>query len=76
MQGTEQMLTADIHNKENTKMMNMHDFHKRITSPSNRKDPYLDALATIRLASKKELGALASNLDWQIWGAAPEPEKA
>jgi hypothetical protein len=58
-------------------MLNMQDFRKLLSNASEKKDPYLDALAAISSVSKTELGALASNLDWQIWGApTPEPEKA
>jgi hypothetical protein len=57
-------------------MLNMQNFRKLLSNSSERKDPYVDALAAITLVNKKELSALASDLEWQIWGApTAQPEK-
>ena len=56
-------------------MLSMQNFHKSLFNTSARKDSYLNTLTMITQANKKELKTLASDLEWQYWGAATaEPE--
>ena len=52
-------------------MLNMQAFHKLLSSVSEKKDSYLEALSAITSINPGDLSVLGSDLDWGDWG----PEK-
>lgn len=54
-------------------MMNAQDFHQTLVADDANADPYWQALAAITRATGTQLGALASDLAWQTWGAELKP---
>lgn len=54
-------------------MTNAQDFHKTLVTGAKNTDPYWQALAAITRATGVQIGALASDLAWQTWGAESKP---
>ena len=50
-------------------MLNMQAFHKLLSSISEKKDSYLDALSAITRINPDKLDVLHSDLDWTEWGS-------
>lgn len=58
-------------------MLNMQAFHKLLSSVSEKKDAYLDALSAIASISPDKLAILGAGLDWDPWDSSnTEPAKA
>lgn len=58
-------------------MLNMQAFHKLLSTASEKKDSYLDALSAITRISPDKLDVLDSAPDWGQWASSTtEPAKA
>jgi hypothetical protein len=71
--------TYSLHSlhKEIPKMLNMQAFHKLLSTASEKKDSYLDALSAITRISPDKLDVLNSGLGWDQWfSSTTEPAKA
>jgi hypothetical protein len=54
-------------------MKNAQDFHQMLVADTRTSDPYWQALVAITRATNAQIGALASDLAWQTWGAESTP---
>jgi hypothetical protein len=58
-------------------MLNMQAFHKLLSTASENKDSYFNALSAITQINLVKLDILNSNLSWEDWGpSVTEPAKA
>ncbi|MGC1376264.1 MAG: hypothetical protein WA821_08580 [Anaerolineales bacterium] len=58
-------------------MLNMQVFHKLLSTASEKKDSYLDALSAITRINPDKLNVLGSAPDWDYWSSSTtEPAKA
>ncbi len=55
-------------------MLNMQTFHEFLSSVSEKKDSYFDALSAITRISPEKVAILGAGLDWEPWGGVEAPE--